>query len=174
MVALKRLRAHRAPGIDGITNEMWQELESLRPALFELCRRSLREGAPIGEIIDAVIVPVLKEGKICTEAASYRPITLFNTILKVLEAVVLGRLEEDVEKAYDRVEYWLVVTTLWKAGVRGYLVQWIASYLQGRRIKVREGGVYSEAKEITEALAQGGLLPPFIFAVVVSPRPFAL
>lgn len=49
-------------------------------------------------MMDSTIIPIHKEGKDPLDAASYRPIALLNTDIKILAKVLAARLNEVISK----------------------------------------------------------------------------
>lgn len=97
--ALRLSRARSSPGADGIT---YMALRNLS----EVCHRSLlrvyNESWATGQVPDcwkvARVIPLLKPGKQPSLLASFRPVSLTSCIGKVLERMVLHRLEWWLEK----------------------------------------------------------------------------
>lgn len=83
-----------APGPDGISYRALCHLgERARLALLDLYNSSWRDGTVPISWKTSRLVPLLKPGKSPLELSSYRPIALASCVGKVMERMVLGRLE---------------------------------------------------------------------------------
>jgi len=89
-----RANGGKSPGPDGVHPEL---LRRLPPAgliaLRALLNRSWREGRVPSAWKSAVIVPIPKKGKPKTSIGSYRPVSLLPCTAKILERLVLARLD---------------------------------------------------------------------------------
>ena len=91
--AIAELKCRKAPGADGITNEMIQHLPpSGIYLLLHLANLSWRLKRCPGNWTSATIIPILKSGKPADQLGSYRPISLTSVISKVVERMVNNRL----------------------------------------------------------------------------------
>ena len=91
--ALGRLAGRKAPGLDGITNEMLVHLSDLaREKLLELINMTWTRGELPTAWKRAVIVPIHKKGKPRGKIGSYRPISLLSCVGKLSERLVQARL----------------------------------------------------------------------------------
>ena len=91
--ALRKSKKGKAPGRDGITQEMLTHMgPKAKNALLRLYNRSWQSGTSPPSSRTAVIVPILKKGKAASDIASYRPISLLSSISKTMERMVNGRL----------------------------------------------------------------------------------
>ncbi|XP_037577084.1 uncharacterized protein LOC119459352 [Dermacentor silvarum] len=87
-------RRRSAPGSDGITYQMLRNFDSGQlHLLLDACNQVWRTGRIPREWNEAVVVPLLKNGKPSSNPASYRPVLLTSAAGKVLEAMALRRLE---------------------------------------------------------------------------------
>ena len=92
--ALASCKRSSAPGPDGISYRALCHLgERARIALLELYNESWQEGTLPLSWKTSRLVPLLKPGKSPLELASYRPIALASCVGKVMERMILGRLE---------------------------------------------------------------------------------
>lgn len=83
-----------APGPDGISYRALCHLgERARGVLLEVYNESWRNGTLPTTWKTSRLVPLLKPGKSPLELSSYRPIALASCVGKVMERMVLGRLE---------------------------------------------------------------------------------
>eukprot|EP01064_Diplonema_japonicum_P031649 TRINITY_DN5720_c2_g2_i3.p1 TRINITY_DN5720_c2_g2~~TRINITY_DN5720_c2_g2_i3.p1 ORF type:complete len:659 (+),score=146.06 TRINITY_DN5720_c2_g2_i3:2197-4173(+) len=90
---LRRLKKGKAPGPDGIYNEMLKYLGPVaREVQLLLYNSSLQTGVVPAEWRRSSIIPLMKKGKDQSEPASYRPIALTSNIVKTLERIVKDRM----------------------------------------------------------------------------------
>uniref|UniRef100_A0ABD2W1D4 Reverse transcriptase domain-containing protein n=1 Tax=Trichogramma kaykai TaxID=54128 RepID=A0ABD2W1D4_9HYME len=96
--AYRRLRIGAAPGPDGIPNTA---LKAAVEACFDSFRRvftaCLREGCFPARWKRQRPVLMLKPGKPAAEPSSYRPLCMLDTVGKILERIMVGRLEAHTE-----------------------------------------------------------------------------
>ncbi|GFV78767.1 probable RNA-directed DNA polymerase from transposon X-element [Trichonephila clavipes] len=94
------LQAHNtSPGPDGITYTMLRHLNpnSLANILF-LFNRVWKEHCFPSSWREAIVIPILKPGKVATDPLSYRPIALTSCFCKTFERMVNTRLVYVLEK----------------------------------------------------------------------------
>uniref|UniRef100_A0ABD2WSB4 Endonuclease/exonuclease/phosphatase domain-containing protein n=1 Tax=Trichogramma kaykai TaxID=54128 RepID=A0ABD2WSB4_9HYME len=96
--AYRRVRIGAAPGPDGIPNTA---LKAAVEACFDSFRRvftaCLREGCFPAHWKRQRLVLMLKPGKPAAEPSSYRPLCMLDTVGKILERIMVGRLEAHTE-----------------------------------------------------------------------------
>ncbi|GFY18233.1 probable RNA-directed DNA polymerase from transposon X-element [Trichonephila clavipes] len=102
MTELKKalLQAHNtSPGPDGITYTMLRHLNpnSLANIIF-LFNRVWKEHCFPSSWREAIVIPILKPGKVATDPLSYRPIALTSCFCKTFERMVNNRLVYVLEK----------------------------------------------------------------------------
>ena len=109
-----RLKASTAPGIDGVPNEILKEVIGAYPEiLLEAFNSYLREGRFFVDWKKQRLVLLRKGKKPQEDASSYRPICLLDTIGKLLEEMILQRLqghmvgELRISESLWRVKRWL-------------------------------------------------------------------
>ena len=89
-----RLKARTAPGIDGLSNEILKEVIRAYPEiLLEAFNSCLREGRFFADWKKQRLVLLRKGNKPLGDASSYRPICLLDTMGKLLEEIILQRLQ---------------------------------------------------------------------------------
>ena len=91
--AIRRLKSKKAPGKDGVCNEMIKHLgKNARQKLLELFNLSWKSGIFPAAWKEAIIIPILKKGKDSMKKNSYRPISLLSCLGKTLERIINKRL----------------------------------------------------------------------------------
>ena len=97
--AIKKLKKKKAPGKDGILNDMIKSLgNSAKEKLLIIINQSWHEGKLPEKWREATIIPIRKKGKEKTKKSSYRPISLLSCIGKVMERMVNARLLKHLEE----------------------------------------------------------------------------
>ena len=77
----------------------------------------------------------------------------------------------DFAKAFDSVPHQRLLFKLQEIGIAGKLLEWIRSFLSGRRQRVRVDGVMSEWIEIISGILQGSVLGPILFVIFINDMP---
>ena len=91
--AIRRLKNKKAPGKDGVCNEMIKHLgQNARQKLLELFNLSWKSGIFPAAWKEAIIIPILKKEKDQMKKNSYRPISLLSCLGKTLERIINKRL----------------------------------------------------------------------------------
>ena len=92
--AIKKLKKKKAPGPDGITNEMLMYLTgaSLKK-LLEIFNLTWEKGDVPQQWKEAIMIPLLKKGKNKSKPLSYRPISLTSCVCKTMERIINERLQ---------------------------------------------------------------------------------
>ena len=97
--AIKKLKKKKAPGPDGVTNEMIINLGTGgRQHLLDLINQSWMQGIFPKEWKEAEIIPIAKKGKPKENKESYRPISLLSCLGKTMERLVNNRLLNFLEE----------------------------------------------------------------------------
>lgn len=89
---ISTLKNNKSPGPDGFINEFYKTFkETISPLLLKAYHHALQSGTMAPSWRDATIVVIHKEGKDSTKCESYRPISLLNTDLRILTAILARR-----------------------------------------------------------------------------------
>merc|ERR1711879_418458 len=89
----KKLKNKKAPGVDGVTNDMLKHLgPGAKNTLLKIFNSSWHSGKFPTRWKEAQIRPSLKKGKDKKKPDSYRPISLLSCTGKLLERLVNKRL----------------------------------------------------------------------------------
>ena len=93
--ALKQVGLNKSPGLDGLPYEVYLRMSHMFvPILTNVFNHWFAQGAIPGSITKGVITLLEKEGRhVQGELDDYRPITLLNTELKILDRVLANRLQ---------------------------------------------------------------------------------
>lgn len=73
----------------------------------------------------------------------------------------------DFAKAFDKVDFKVLLKKLHKIGVRGKLLKWIESFLTNRTLYVVVNGVMSLPCFVLSGVAQGSVLGPLLFLIMM-------
>eukprot|EP00732_Lithocolla_globosa_P002844 Lithocolla_globosa_v1_NODE_2008_length_2211_cov_7.663265.p1 type:complete len:312 gc:universal NODE_2008_length_2211_cov_7.663265:701-1636(+) len=94
LTALTQINTHKAPGPDGIPALLLTVLPPLcLQFLLDSYNSCLHSSTMPIELLQGIIVPILKIGKPSYLCDSFRPITLLNSMSKLLERMLLVKLE---------------------------------------------------------------------------------
>jgi hypothetical protein len=100
--AIKNLSKNKSAGTDTITNELWINLSSShRLMLLDCINECWRNNKTPASWSEIVLAPIYKKG-VKTDPSNYRPISLVNTIVKLLTSLMTNRLNDWCEK-YNKV-----------------------------------------------------------------------
>ena len=90
-------------------------------------------------------------------------IVLVDEILKALDEgkIVLGVIL-DLSKAFDTVVHSILLTKLYKYGIRGSALKWMTHYLKGRQQYVLFNRHCSSKDTVSCGVPQGSILGPVI------------
>ena len=95
LTAVVRSMKKSAAGQDKISPEMIKNLpEAALQKLLNIINKSWSQGRIPGSWRNAVIVPLLKNGKPASQINSYRPVSLLACVSKVIESMVTRRLKK--------------------------------------------------------------------------------
>ena len=98
--------ANTSPGRDGLADEMFKHLEEgVLVEFLALMETVWEEGRLPAEWKHAIIVPILKPGKVGSDPSSYRPIALTSVLCKIMERMVTNRLVYFLESKGHLTEF---------------------------------------------------------------------
>lgn len=105
------------------------------------------------------------EDKGTKDALSYITRTLYDKLDKS-EPIAITFL--DLAKAFDTVNYEILLNKLYNYGIRGKAHKLIANYLSDRMQQVRIEGTISDFEKINTGVPQGTILGPLLFIIYVN------
>ena len=80
----------------------------------------------------------------------------------------------DFKKAFDTVDFKILLQRLECLGIKGVCLKWFESYLRGRSIKVMIDDGFSSSYEVSCGVPQGSVLGPLLYLVYVDSMRFYL
>ena len=91
---IKNLPKNKSPRPAGFTEEFYQTLrEELMPTILKLLQKIAEGGTLPNSFFEATITLIPKPDKDNTEKENYRPITLMNISVKILNKIIANRIE---------------------------------------------------------------------------------
>ena len=84
---------------------------------------------------------------------------------------IVGVMAFDLSAAFDTIDVVHLIEKLKSAGVRGTPLKWLESYMTGRSQSVLWNGTMSGSRPLTHGVAQGSILGPLLFLVMVADLP---
>ena len=87
---------------------------------------------------------------------------------------IVGTVLIDLSKAFDSIDYDMLLTELEAYGVRGIEKSWFVNYLSGRRQRVVVNGAMSNWSKMVKGVPQGSILGPLLFMIFTNDMPPAV
>jgi len=74
----------------------------------------------------------------------------------------------DLEKAFERVDPWILLRSMHRLGIPPYLVKWYRGFLIDRRYRVKYGSSVSKVARFPLGVPQGSISGPLLFIIYLS------
>ena len=92
----------------------------------------------------------------------------FDRVIKCLEeGEDVNVVYLDFAKAFDKVDFSIILNKLKALGITGKLGRWIHCFLTGRTQRVVIDGISSSIKEVLSGVPQGSVLGPLLFLIMI-------
>lgn len=110
-------------------------------------------------------IPVTQHGFVQSRSVNTNLLNLTDYVISNMNTAQIDVVYTDFEKAFDRVNYSILISKLYAVGIKGNLLRWLESYLRNRRQAVVIGGYRSDFVDVTSGVPQGSLLSPLLYNI---------
>ena len=93
---------------------------------------------------------------------------LENITIKIDERTPVDLIYLDFAKAFDKVPYQRLFKKIYAHGIGGEILEWIKSWLTGRRQKVSVNKSYSSWQYVLSGVLLGSVLVPLLFLIYIN------
>ena len=96
---IRNLPANKSPGPDSFIAEFYQKIrEELTPTLLKLFQKIADDGKLTNSFYEATITLIPNPDKDATKKENYRPISLMNIDAKILNKILVDRIQQHIKK----------------------------------------------------------------------------
>ena len=144
---------------------------SVLPVLSKIIERAVHDQL-YSFLTDNNILNSCQSGFRCNHSTSTSLIDVSDYILQNMnQGLVTGALFLDLKKAFDTVNYDILLKKLHNYGVTGNTLNWFKSYLSSRMQAVNVNCTLSDFKHVNIGIPQGSILGPLLFIIYVNSLP---